>query len=452
MYSSSWVLNLWANHFRSQLIGGFFEGAISFDKDTLFLRLISSTGIRIAFEIKFLDGNLMILPTDKVFESIDYKKGIAQFKDLENKQISSVTNDPNDRWICIQFTDHQELWFKAFGKFGNVLSRLSYGSETNQIFRLSQKSDWEFKYPKIEEFSNRIKSATNLVDHPLMTIETLVSQQVQFLKNHFFQKNKTQLIDFLEKQIKHLMKIELVTKKRLEEIKTRRSQKEIGDLILAHAHSISEGLTKALITDYYTNQRIWVKLNPDLNTMDNAKKYYRKAKNEVIEEKKLLEQFEKTQLSLEIKTKQLQELHNAEDNKSLKSLKFFQKKTTSSKENDKQPDTLPYRLHEFQGFQIWVGKNNRANDQMLKLSQKNDLWLHAKDVAGSHVIIKKRGAEYPKEVIEFASKLAAQNSKAKTQTVVPVIAVARKFVSKPKNAAPGAVSIQKETIVDAYLS
>jgi predicted ribosome quality control (RQC) complex YloA/Tae2 family protein len=108
-------------------------------------------------------------------------------------------------------------------------------------------------------------------------------------------------------------------------------------------------------------------------------------------------------------------------------------------------------LHEFQGYQIWVGKNNKSNDQMLKMSQKNDLWLHAKDVAGSHVIIKKKGAQFPQAIIQYAATLAAKNSKAKTQQVVPVIVVARKFVSKPKNAAPGEVSLQKEEIVDAFI-
>jgi predicted ribosome quality control (RQC) complex YloA/Tae2 family protein len=86
------------------------------------------------------------------------------------------------------------------------------------------------------------------------------------------------------------------------------------------------------------------------------------------------------------------------------------------------------------------------------LSQKNDLWLHAKDVTGSHVIIKKKGAEFPQAVIQFAANLAAKNSKAKTQQVVSVIAVPRKFVSKPKNAAVGEVSLQKETVIDAYIN
>ena len=64
----------------------------------------------------------------------------------------------------------------------------------------------------------------------------------------------------------------------------------------------------------------------------------------------------------------------------------------------------------------------------------------------------KKGLIYPYAVIQHAAQLAARNSKAKTQSVVPVIAVLRKFVSKPKNAALGEVSVQKEEIVDAFIA
>jgi len=88
---------------------------------------------------------------------------------------------------------------------------------------------------------------------------------------------------------------------------------------------------------------------------------------------------------------------------------------------------------------------------LLRLSSKNDLWLHAKDFTGSHVIIRKRGIEYPKEIVEIAAKLAATNSKAKTQSVVPVIFTLRKFVTKVKGGLPGQVNIQKESIIDVFL-
>lgn len=456
MFSASWVFGLWGDALREQLLNGFFEGAISFDKDTLYLRFTRLDGSRYTLEVKFIDGHMFILTSDRIFDQNDLKKGMAQFKEIENAQIMGIKNDPNDRWICVELSNNNELWLKGFGKFGNVLLRNRINDETISLFRLSLKSDWEFKYPIlsttqtseliIKEPKPEELSELHINSWPL-SIDGLVQAELHFMREYYFERNKMQLIDGLERKIKHYKKIITESQRRLKDIETRRSNKELGDLILAHSHSLKPGLTKALVTDYFTDQRIWIKLNPDLNAADNAKKYYGKAKNEVIEVKKLLEQLETTETNLKDLEAQLAGALASTDFKSLKS---FQRLAPSV--NNQIQDTLPYRLVEFQGYQIWVGKNNKSNDQMLKLAQKNDMWLHAKDVAGSHVIIKKKGSLYPDSVIQHAAQLAAKNSKAKTQSVVPVIAVLRKFVSKPKNAALGEVSVQKEEIVDAFIA
>lgn len=455
MFSVNWVYGMWAEEFRCKLIGGIFKGAISFDKDTLYLQFVDNERNNFTIECKFIDGHLLLLPSDKEFDRSDSKKGIIQFKEIENYRVNQIYCDPFDRWICIDFSHEFQLWMKGFGKFGNVLLRQKGESETHSIFRLSLKSDWEFQYPSIELHDETKSDAPNdksgqewlawgLSEKPNQ-LSSLVAAQLNFLREHYFQKNKAQLKENLERKIKHLRKILNESKKRLSEIGERRSYKELGDLILAHAHALKPGLSKALITDYYTDQRIWIKLNPELSASDNAKKYYGKAKNEVIEQKKLQDQIIVTEKNLFESELKLEGVLLAQDFKGLKS---FQKTMTKVQA---QSDTAPYRQYEHQGYQIWVGKNNKSNDQMLRLSQKNDLWLHAKDVAGSHVIIRKKGPNYPQAVIDFAANLAAKNSKAKTQNVVPVIAVLRKFVSKPKNAAPGEVSLQKEDIVDAFI-
>ena len=462
MFSANWIYNAWADHLREALNGGCFEGGLSFDKDTLYLRFASESKAHITLEIKFLDGHLMILTSDRIFDSNDYRKGIVQFKEIENQPIFKIVNNPSDRWICIVFSNRMELWFKGFGKYGNVLLRKPQSSVTLQIFRLSQKSDWEFQYPDITENHGKfeplqevqpielpagVKVSPLLIDNQPFSIAALVDVQLRFIRKYYFDQAKHNITSNLEKKAKHLKKILGEAKKRLADIETRRSNKELGDLILTNAHSIKPGLTKALVTDYYTDQRIWIKLNPELNAPENAKKYYGKAKNESIEISKLQDQVNTTEKSLSLIESSLESALAATEFKSLKPLQ----KSNIAKPEAKQPDTLPYKIVEFQGFTIWIGKNNKANDQMLKLCQKNDLWLHAKDVAGSHVILRKKGAEFPQAVIDFAAQQAAKNSKAKTQQVVPVIVTLRKFVSKPKNAAFGEVNVLKEEIVDAFL-
>ena len=104
---------------------------------------------------------------------------------------------------------------------------------------------------------------------------------------------------------------------------------------------------------------------------------------------------------------------------------------------------------EFHGFKIWIGKNAQHNDTLtLKHTFKDDLWLHAKDVAGSHVVIKyQSGKPFPKEVIERAAQLAAYHSKRKTDTLCPVAYTSKKFVRKRKGDPAGAVVVEREDVI-----
>jgi len=96
-----------------------------------------------------------------------------------------------------------------------------------------------------------------------------------------------------------------------------------------------------------------------------------------------------------------------------------------------------------------VGKSSKANDEMLRrYVWKEDLWLHAKDVSGSHVILKyKAGQRFPAPTIERAAELAAYYSKNKTESLAAVIYTPCKFVRKVKGSAPGAVMVDKESVI-----
>jgi predicted ribosome quality control (RQC) complex YloA/Tae2 family protein len=116
---------------------------------------------------------------------------------------------------------------------------------------------------------------------------------------------------------------------------------------------------------------------------------------------------------------------------------------------EKQATPLPYHEFEFKGFKILVGRNAEANDLLtFKHSFKDDLWLHAKDVAGSHVLVKyQSGKSFPKDVIERAGELAAYNSKRKTDSLCPVVFTPKKFVRKRKGDPAGTVVVEKESVM-----
>ena len=100
-------------------------------------------------------------------------------------------------------------------------------------------------------------------------------------------------------------------------------------------------------------------------------------------------------------------------------------------------------------FDIWIGKNAKNNDLLTqKYAHKDDLWLHAKDVTGSHVIIKQQpGKNFPEPVIEKAAQLAAYFSKMRTDSLCAVIYTPKKYVRKPKGLPEGAVIVDKEKVL-----
>ena len=105
-----------------------------------------------------------------------------------------------------------------------------------------------------------------------------------------------------------------------------------------------------------------------------------------------------------------------------------------------KPRNIPYLEYEIDGFRVLAGRNNIQNDTLtLKIADRFDIWLHTKDIAGSHVIIFTDRAEVPEEVVVKAANIAAVNSKAANSSGVPVECCLAKFVKKPSGAKPGMV-------------
>ncbi|MCX8489874.1 MAG: NFACT RNA binding domain-containing protein [Cyclobacteriaceae bacterium] len=218
-----------------------------------------------------------------------------------------------------------------------------------------------------------------------------------------------------------------------------------GDLVMANMHEIKTGAETIDLINFYTHQPEKIKLKRELNPQRNAEVFYRKAKNQQIEIGKLNETILSKKLTNEKIKQSIENLEKAED---MKTVRQFGKEESSLNKKTK-PKPLPYHTFEYKGFQIWVGKNAEANDRLtLKHSYKEDLWLHAKDVAGSHVIIKHQsGKNFPKDVIERAAELAAYNSKRKTDSLCPVAYTPKKYVRKRKGDPAGTVIVEKEDVV-----
>ena len=197
--------------------------------------------------------------------------------------------------------------------------------------------------------------------------------------------------------------------------------------------------------NFYNDQKLKIKLKSDFSPQKNAENYYRKSKNERIEVETIEKNIENAINKIIGIEEKIDKVKAAENFKELKSFIKIQKKVSEETES---PKSL-FKEFLFEGNLILVGKNAKNNDTLtFKHAQKEDYWLHARDCAGSHVVIKRNNKEnLPNHVIEYAASLAAYYSKRKNETVVPVIFTQKKFVRKPKGVADGQVIVDKESTV-----
>jgi predicted ribosome quality control (RQC) complex YloA/Tae2 family protein len=242
--------------------------------------------------------------------------------------------------------------------------------------------------------------------------------------------------------------------------------KILGELITANIFQIPEGAENVELINYHDplGSIIKIELNPHLSPAKNAQAYfkrYAKARNSrAITEEYLA----KTLSEQEYLESVLLALEQAEQTSDLTEIKselvkedYIKPEQTSKKAKKSTPDNEPVVLSfkTADSYEILVGRNNRQNDYLtMKLARPDDLWLHVKEIHGSHVIIKNPlNLEIPDTVLEQAAALAAYYSKARESSKVPVDYTLKKHVRKPKGAKPGMVIYdnQKTIIIEPKL-
>ncbi|WP_258359394.1 Rqc2 family fibronectin-binding protein [Moorella sulfitireducens] len=229
-----------------------------------------------------------------------------------------------------------------------------------------------------------------------------------------------------------------------------------GELITANIYRLEKGQAALTVNNFYdpAGEMVTIELDPALTPAENARRYfhrYNKAKNAARIAKEQLEQTRAEIAYLESIAQALSMAVSFEDlaeiRRELRQAGYLleeKEKEKPGKKGDKKEAARPSRPLEFtspDGFKILVGKNNRQNDWLtLKYAASSDLWLHAKDIPGSHVIIRTGGLEeVPFTTLEMAARLAARYSRAGQSSKVPVDYTLVKNVRKPSCAKPGMV-------------
>lgn len=355
----------------------------------------------------------------------------------------------------LPFQDEPEKLYFTFGKMVWLYLR------QNGFFSLDAPAKWEMisnTVQRMESPSYFLTPLKNSIHLTLLPFENSVEVEGTALDaaNRFFyaftqefalEKEKGMVLSLLKNRIASGKNYYEKNFQKLAEIENDTSYRNWGDLVMANMHTITPGMESVTVKDFYRPDReIEIRLRTDLSPQANAALFYRKAKNQHIE-------IDRLQKSLEMKEKEIQRLETLMSAiQQIDDLKTLRRKMQTEQINpaaEKQPQLLPYHEFVVNGFRIWVGKNAESNDELtLKYSYKEDLWLHAKDVTGSHVLIKHQsGKKFPKDVIERAAELAAYNSKRKTDSLCPVVVTPKKYVRKRKGDPAGAVVVEREDVI-----
>jgi predicted ribosome quality control (RQC) complex YloA/Tae2 family protein len=232
--------------------------------------------------------------------------------------------------------------------------------------------------------------------------------------------------------------------KQLKDTEKRKKYKVYGELLNTYGYTAPEGAKSLEALNYYTNEMITIPLDSDLSALENAKKYfdrYNKLKrtyqalSSLIEETKMeIIHLDSIATSLDIATS---ESDLSQIKEELTESGYIKKHSTKKQKSAK---SKPFHYVSSDGYDIYVGKNNYQNDELtFKMATGNDWWFHAKEMPGSHVIVKTNGDELPDQTFEEAGRLAAYYSKGKEAGKVEIDYLQKKNVKKPNGAAPGFV-------------
>lgn len=234
-----------------------------------------------------------------------------------------------------------------------------------------------------------------------------------------------------------------------EELKKSQNREELrerAELISANIYRLEKGMTSFTTENYFKNsEEVTVKLDARLTPQENSEKLFREYRRMKSAEKYITEQIAAGEEELIYLESVLESIEKAETEADLAEIREELHETgyidkTSEKRGVKRHALRPYRFISSDGFVIYAGRNNKQNDALtLKSAMKGDLWLHAKNIPGSHVIVESAGRELPDRTITEAATIAASFSRAKESVNVPVDYTQVRYVKKPQGAAPGRV-------------
>lgn len=339
----------------------------------------------------------------------------------------------------------------------NLLKNLDENDENKFIssfiktFEEVKEKNYSFNIYKLSERKSAY-NAINLNQYASLEKENFPSIS-ELLDKYYYEKDQKDRIAQRSQNMRHTISANLKRaknklqkqKEEMLESANRETYKVYADLISSNIHKISKGLKEIKLENFYDNMNeISVPLDQKLSAVQNAQKYYKRYQKMKQREIVLEKQIENTEDEINYLELVSDAIDRTDDVKNLDEIYFELIKNNYIKKDKKiknKPKKIAIHSVDYDDTsKVYYGKNNLQNEYItFKVADKNDVWMHVKGFPGSHVVIKSDG--YPSdELLVFAAKIAAKNSKAKDSNKVDVDFTTRKNVKKHPSGKTGLVN------------
>ncbi|MFD1038046.1 NFACT family protein [Virgibacillus byunsanensis] len=227
-----------------------------------------------------------------------------------------------------------------------------------------------------------------------------------------------------------------------------------GELLTANMHIVKQGDKTVTVVDYYDPEQneITIELNPMKTPSENAQSFFKTYQKLKTSKDKIKQEMKKTDEEIAYFDQLLQQIDVASEydieeiREELREEGYLKRQSKQKKQKNKSSKPVPEEFISSDGTQLLVGKNNKQNEYVTsKMARRDDIWLHTKDIPGSHVII--RDSEPSETTLLEAAQIAAYFSKSQQSSSVPVDYTKIRYVKKPNGAKPGFVTYDNQKTV-----
>ncbi len=483
LFLHAWYIERFVREQRETLLGYRFHDAFSISKNELYLQWLSPDQRLVNWRLLWDAGHFFIGFPDEL--TVQARKRLKQFQNLQPDVLEAVQVHPDERSFELNFSLGQTLYIQCYGPNAQVSlwkkddlqgsfhakhipppnweelrsGKRNYATAAQsfpwyrrlmELDATLDLSEWKALFLSGSIYLNKHENEADLTPWKQEGAQTFtrISDAWQafsssYLKNWHFHQEKSRLTEQWKKRLLDLEKHLQSARIKHNKLSNAESYRHFGDLIMSNLWQIADGLKDVKLPDYVSGDEVLIPLKPKLTARENAERYYQKAKNQAIELRFAAEKVAHLEAGLPELEKAQEAIAEARNWAELKPFLLAEKEKIAHDERS------PYHEFTHLGFSILVGKSAPDNDILtLRIAKKDDLWLHARDVSGSHVVIKhKPGQGFPEPLIEAAAALAAWFSKRKNESLCPVIYTHKKHIRKRKGMLAGQVMVEKERVV-----